>query len=389
MISLFSWLLRIVRAIDWPLLLIVACLSAAGLMVMHSAVGGTDWRYADQSRYFVVALIVMWLVALVPPYWLARLAPIAYGGALALLVAVVFVGDTSKGATRWLDLGFIRLQPSEIMKIALPLLLAWYFQVREGKRNPLDYVIAIALIAAPFLLIVGQPDLGTALLVGAAGFFVMYFAGLSFKLLIPVAVAGVIGIGLVLAYEDTLCAPETDWVVLQDYQKGRVCTLLDPTKDPLGKGFHTIQSTIAVGSGGLYGRGFMQGTQAQLDFIPERTTDFVFAVFAEEFGLYGSLSLLFLFLLLVARGLVIAARAESTFCRLAAGSLTLVLFTYVFVNIGMVIGILPVVGVPLPFFSYGGTALLTLGVALGVLMSISSQQSLPSPSNARTGFGSP
>jgi len=364
-------------------------LSAAGLMVMQSAVGGTDWRYADQSRYFVVALIVMWLVALVPPYWLARLAPIAYGGALALLVAVVFVGDTSKGATRWLDLGFIRLQPSEIMKIALPLLLAWYFQVREGKRNPLDYVIAIALIAAPFLLIVGQPDLGTALLVGAAGFFVMYFAGLSFKLLIPVAVAGVIGIGLVLAYEDTLCAPETDWVVLQDYQKGRVCTLLDPTKDPLGKGFHTIQSTIAVGSGGLYGRGFMQGTQAQLDFIPERTTDFVFAVFAEEFGLYGSLSLLFLFLLLVARGLVIAARAESTFCRLAAGSLTLVLFTYVFVNIGMVIGILPVVGVPLPFFSYGGTALLTLGVALGVLMSISSQQSLPSPSNARTGFGSP
>ena len=389
MISLFNWLLRGIRVIDWPLLLIVACLSAAGLMVMQSAVGGTDWRYADQSRYFVVALVVMWLVALVPPDWLARLAPIAYGGALALLVAVVFVGDTSKGATRWLDLGFIRLQPSEIMKIALPLLLAWYFQVREGKRNPLDYVIAIALISAPFFLIVSQPDLGTALLVGAAGFFVIYFAGLSFKLLIPVAVAGVIGIGLVLAYEDTLCAPETDWVVLQDYQKGRVCTLLDPTKDPLGKGFHTIQSTIAVGSGGLYGRGYMQGTQAQLDFIPERTTDFVFAVFAEEFGLYGSLSLLFLFLLLVARGLVIAARAQSTFCRLAAGSLTLVLFTYVFVNIGMVIGILPVVGVPLPFFSYGGTALLTLAVALGVLMSISTQQSLPSPSSARTGFGSP
>jgi len=389
MISLFNWLLRGVRAIDWPLLLIVACLSAAGLMVMQSAVGGTDWRYADQSRYLVVALVVMWLVALVPPDWLARLAPVAYGGALALLVAVVFVGDTSKGATRWLDLGFIRLQPSEIMKIALPLLLAWYFQLREGKRNPLDYIIAIVLIAVPFLLIVGQPDLGTALLVGAAGFFVMYFAGLSFKLLIPVAVAGVIGIGLVLAYEDTLCAPETDWVVLQDYQKGRVCTLLDPTKDPLGKGFHTIQSTIAVGSGGLYGRGFMQGTQAQLDFIPERTTDFVFAVFAEEFGLYGSLSLLFLFLLLVARGLVIAARAPSTFGRLAAGSLTLVLFTYVFVNIGMVIGILPVVGVPLPFFSYGGTALLTLAAALGVLMSISGQQSLPSPSNARTGFGSP
>jgi rod shape determining protein RodA len=389
MISIFNWLLRIIRAIDWPLLLIVACLSAAGLMVMQSAVGGTDWRYADQSRYFVVALVVMWCVALIPPPWLSRLAPFAYGAALLLLVAVIFVGDTSKGATRWLDLGVVRLQPSEIMKIALPLLLAWYFQQRENRRNPLDYLIAIVLVAVPFVLIVRQPDLGTALLVAAAGFFVMYLAGLSFKLLVPVALVGVIGLGLVLANEDTLCAPETDWVVLQDYQKGRVCTLLDPTKDPLGKGFHTIQSTIAVGSGGLYGRGYMQGTQAQLDFIPERTTDFVFAVFAEEFGLYGSVSLLFLFLLLIVRGLVIAARAQTTFGRLAAGSLTLVLFVYVFVNIGMVIGILPIVGVPLPFFSYGGTALLTLAVALGVLMSISSQPSVPSPSNARTGLGKP
>lgn len=389
MISIFNWLLRVLRAIDWPLLLIVACLSAVGLMVMHSAVGGTDWRYADQSRYFVVALVAMWVVALVPPVWLSRLAPFAYGVALLLLVAVMFVGDTSKGATRWLDLGFVRLQPSEIMKIALPLLLAWYFQQRETKRNPLDYVIAMVLVAIPFALIVQQPDLGTALLVAAAGFFVMYFAGLSFKLLVPVALVGIVGLGLVLAYEDTLCAPQTDWVVLQDYQKGRVCTLLDPTKDPLGKGFHTIQSTIAVGSGGLYGRGFMQGTQAQLDFIPERTTDFVFAVFAEEFGLYGSISLLFLFLLLIARGLVIAARADTTFGRLAAGSLTLVLFVYVFVNIGMVIGILPIVGVPLPFFSYGGTALLTLAVALGVLMSISSQSSSVPPNNARTGLGSP
>jgi rod shape determining protein RodA len=389
MISIFNWLLRVLRAIDWPLLLIVACLSATGLMVMHSAVGGTDWRYADQSRYFVVALVAMWVVALVPPVWLSRMAPFAYGVALLLLVAVMFVGDTSKGATRWLDLGFVRLQPSEIMKIALPLLLAWYFQQRETKRNPLDYAIAMVLVAVPFALIVKQPDLGTALLVAAAGFFVMYFAGLSFKLLVPVALAGVVGLGLVLAYEDTLCAPQTDWVVLQDYQKGRVCTLLDPTKDPLGRGFHTIQSTIAVGSGGLYGRGFMQGTQAQLDFIPERTTDFVFAVFAEEFGLYGSISLLFLFLLLIARGLVIAARADTTFGRLAAGSLTLVLFVYVFVNIGMVIGILPIVGVPLPFFSYGGTALLTLAVALGVLMSISSQSSAVPPNNARMGLGSP
>ncbi|UOD50217.1 rod shape-determining protein RodA [Orrella daihaiensis] len=389
MISLFNWLMQGLRAIDWPLLLIVACLSGIGLLVMHSAVGGTDWRFEDQSQYFVFALVLMWTVALVPPQWLAKMAPLLYGAGLFLLVAVMFVGDTSKGATRWLDLGFVRLQPSEIMKIALPLLLAWYFQKREGKRNPLDYLIGLVLVAVPFLLIVRQPDLGTALLVASAGFFVLYFAGLSFKLLVPVTIAAVLGIGLVLAYEDSLCAPQTDWVVLHEYQKGRVCTLLDPAKDPLGKGFHTIQSTIAVGSGGLYGRGYMEGTQAQLDFIPERTTDFIFAVFAEEFGLYGSVALLFLFLLMVARGLVIAQRSETTFCRLAASSLTMVLFVYVFVNIGMVIGILPVVGVPLPFFSYGGTALLTLALALGILMSVSAHRSSMPASNARTGLGSP
>lgn len=377
MIALFNLLIRGVRAIDWPLFMIVALLSAIGLLVMQSAVGGTDWRYADQSRYFVVALVIMWAVAVVPPDWLARLAPLAYGLTLVLLVAVLFIGDTSKGATRWLDLGVVRLQPSEIMKIALPMLLAWYFQRREGRLGLFDFLIALILVATPFLLIVRQPDLGTALLVAVAGLSVIYFAGLSFALLIPLAVAVVLGVGAVLVYEETLCAPETDWVVLHDYQKGRVCTLLDPTKDPLGKGFHTIQSTIAVGSGGLYGQGYMGGTQAQLDFVPERTTDFIFAVFAEEFGLYGSLSLLLLFLLLIVRGLVIAARAETTFNRLFAGSLTLVLFVYVFVNIGMVIGMLPVVGVPLPFFSYGGTALLTLAVAIGILMGISCHRSEP------------
>ena len=389
MLSLFNWLIRVLRAIDWPLFLIVACLSGVGLLVMQSAVGGTDWRYADQSRYFVVALVVMWLVALVPPEWLSRMAPAIYTVALVLLVGVMFFGETSKGATRWLNLGFVRLQPSEIMKIALPLFLAWYFFQREGKRNPLDYLVAMLIVAVPFVLIVSQPDLGTALLVAAAGFFVMYFAGLSFKLLLPVALAAVVGIGAVLVYEETLCAPETDWVVLHDYQKNRVCTLLDPTKDPLGRGFHTIQSTIAVGSGGLYGRGYMEGTQAQLDFVPERTTDFIFAVFAEEFGLYGSISLLFLFLLLIVRGLVIAARAQNSFARLAAGSLTLVLFVYVFVNIGMVIGILPVVGVPLPFFSYGGTALLTLAVAIGVLMSLSGHRPVVEGNSSRTGLGKP
>ena len=371
MIALFNLLVRGLRAIDWPLFLIVAMLSATGLVVMYSAVGGTDWRYADQSRYFLLALVVMWGVAIVPPIWMARAAPLIYGVALALLVAVALFGYTSKGATRWLDLGFVRLQPSEIMKIALPLMLAWYFQRREGKANILDYGLAFVLVAIPFLLIVRQPDLGTALLVASAGFFVIYFAGLSFKLLVPLAVCFLVGIGLILAYEEVLCAPETDWVLLHEYQKGRVCTLLDPTKDPLGKGFHTIQSTIAVGSGGLFGRGYMEGTQAQLDFIPERTTDFIFAVFAEEFGLFGAISLLIVFLLLVLRGLMIALRAQGTFDRLLAGGLTMILFIYVFVNVAMVIGILPVVGVPLPFFSYGGTALVTLAAAIGILMAIS------------------
>lgn len=377
MISLFNAFWRIVRAIDWPLMLLLGLLSFIGLLVMHSAVGGTDWRYADQSRYFVYALIVMWVVALIPPAWFARLSPAGYVVGLCFLLAVEFFGETSKGATRWLDLGFVRIQPSELMKIALPMALAWYFQRREGKVVWYDFLVVGVAIVVPFLLIVRQPDLGTALLVALSGFFVMYFAGLSFKLLVPIALVGLVGIGLVVANQDVLCAPQTDWVVLHDYQKGRVCTLLDPTRDPLGKGFHTIQSTIAVGSGGLYGRGYMNGTQAQLDFIPERTTDFIFAVFAEEFGLFGALSLLFLFALLIMRGLFIAARAGNTYGRLLAGSLSMIIFIYVFVNIAMVIGLLPVVGVPLPLFSYGGTALLTMAVALGLLMGVSSHPTVP------------
>ena len=374
MIGLFNLLLRGVRAIDWPLFLIAALLCAMGLLVLQSAVGGTDWRFADQSRYFVIAVVIMWIVAIVPPAWLARVAPLAYGVALALLIGVMFFGETSKGATRWLDLGIARIQPSEIMKIALPLLLAWYFQRREQRLTAFDFLLAFVLVAIPFFLIVRQPDLGTALLVGVSGIAALYFAGLSFKLVVPAVVLVMAGVGTVLFFEDSLCAPQTDWVVLHEYQKGRVCTLLDPTTDPLGKGFHTIQSTIAVGSGGLYGQGYMSGTQAQLDFVPERTTDFIFAVFAEEFGLYGALTLLVLFALLIIRGLVIASRATDTFGRVLAASLSVVFFVYVFVNIGMVIGLLPVVGVPLPFFSYGGTALMTLAVALGLLMSISRHQ---------------
>lgn len=359
------------RSIDWPLMVLLIVLSAMGLIVMHSAVGGTSWRYADQEKHFLLALFVMWVVAMTPPQVISKCAVPFYLFVLVLLIGVEFFGETSKGATRWLHLGFVRIQPSEMMKIGAPMMLAWYFQVRDRNIFFIDYVVAAIVLLVPFALILKQPDLGTALLVMGAGLFVIFFAGLSFKLIIPVLVLGVAGLLAILAFEDYLCLPDTNWVVLHDYQKGRICTLLDPTKDPLGKGFHTIQSMIAVGAGGLSGRGYMSGTQGQLDFIPERTTDFIFAVFAEEFGLYGAVTLLALYALVIWRGLVIALSAESLFGRLLAGALTMEIFVYVFVNIGMVLGLLPVVGVPLPFFSYGGTALVTLSVAFGILMSIS------------------
>ena len=362
---------RMFNSIDWPLMIILMILAAVGLLVMQSAVGGTDWRFADQTRNFLVALVAMWVVAMTPPHIIMKFAVPFYVLGLALLVGVAFFGDTSKGATRWQNLGFTRIQPSEMMKIAVPLMLAWYFQIREGPMRLLDFLVAVLLVMVPFVLIVRQPDLGTALLVVGVGFCVIYFAGLSFKLLVPVLIAGVVGVGAVVAYQDKLCDEDFDWVVLHDYQKHRICTLLDPSTDPLGKGFHTIQSTIAVGSGGTYGKGYMNGTQTHLDFIPERTTDFIFAVFAEEFGLYGGVMLLLLYAMLLARGLTIAVRAPTHFSRLLAGALTMILFIYVFVNIGMVTGVLPVVGVPLPLLSYGGTALLTMGIACGMLMSIS------------------
>lgn len=371
-------LLRVVTVFDWPLLLILLMFTALGLTVMHSAVGGTDWRFADQSRNFLIAFAAMWIVALIPPHLLMKLSLPFYVLGVVLLVGVDLFGETSKGATRWLNLGVTRIQPSEMMKIALPLMLAWYFQRHEGQVRIRDFLLAGALLVVPFFLIVRQPDLGTALLVFGAGFCVIYFAGLSFKLLIPAVLAAVIGVGTLVTYEDQLCQPDVDWVVLHDYQKHRVCTLLDPSSDPLGKGFHTIQSMIAVGSGGLYGKGYMKGTQTHLDFIPERTTDFIFAVYAEEFGLYGGAMILVLYGLLIARGLTIATRAPTQFGRLLSGSLTMMFFIYVFVNIGMVTGILPVVGVPLPFMSYGGTALLTVGVACGMLMSVNRHRTIKS-----------
>ena len=369
---LLQYGVRMITAFDWPLLALLVIMSLLGLTIMHSAVGGTDWRFAEQARNFLIAFAALWVAALLPPPMLMRASPYVYVVGVLLLLGVEFFGETSKGATRWLDLGFVRLQPSEMLKISVPMMLAWYFHKHQGTLRIRDYFVAALLLAIPFMLIVRQPDLGTALLVFATGFFVIYFGGLSFRLLLPLFVAGVVAIGSLVFYEDQICQPGVDWVVLHEYQKYRVCTLLDPSVDPLGKGFHTIQSMIAIGSGGVYGKGYLMGTQSHLDFIPERTTDFIFAVFAEEFGLYGGIMMLVLYGLLVLRGLHIAQQARTQYGRLLAGAMAMMFFVYVFVNIGMVTGILPVVGVPLPFLSYGGTALLTLGVGGGILMSISS-----------------
>src|SRR5690554_2283852 len=363
--------MRVLTAFDWPLLALLIIMALLGLTIMHSAVGGTDWRFSDQARNFGVAFAALWLAAIMPPPLLMRLSPYVYVLGVVLLLGVEFFGETSKGATRWLDLGIARIQPSEMLKISVPMMLAWYFHKNQGNLRIRDFLAASLLVAIPFLLIVRQPDLGTALLVFATGFFVIYFGGLSFRLLVPLFVAGAASVGLLVYYEDQICLPGVDWVLLHEYQKHRVCTLMDPSVDPLGKGFHTIQSMIAIGSGGIYGKGYLMGTQSHLDFIPERTTNFIFAVFAEEFGLYGGIMMLMLYGLLIARGLHIAQQARTQYGRLLTGAMAMMFFVYVFVNIGMVTGILPVVGVPLPFLSYGGTALMTLGIAGGLLMSIS------------------
>jgi rod shape determining protein RodA len=357
----------LVRPLDPLLLVLVGALLGFAYVLMMSA---SPERTAILQIHFAIALGMMWLLALVPPKRLLALAVPLYLIGVALLVAVFLFGESSKGAKRWLNLGVMRIQPSEIMKIAVPLMLAWYFQQREGMVRLGEFIVAGVLLAIPLALIVVQPDLGTSLLVAAAGLFVIFFAGLSWKLIVPVVVLGVAGIVAIVGFGDQLCQPEVDWQVLREYQKQRVCTLLDPTQDPLGKGFHIIQSTIAIGSGGLYGKGWMDGTQTHLAFIPERHTDFIFSVLAEEFGLVGALALLATYLLLILRGFVIAARAPLLATRLLAGAITMIVFTYAFVNMGMVSGILPVVGVPLPFISYGGTALVTLCIGVGILMSI-------------------
>ena len=352
------------RRIDGPLMAALALTIALGLTVVYSASGGSSMdRAIAQGRNLALALMALWIFAHVHPQMLMRLALPAYVAGLALLVGVALFGDVRNGARRWLNVGVTTIQPSEIMKIAVPLVLAWYFHRREEGTRLRDFVIAAIVLAIPVGLIARQPDLGTALLIFASGFFVIFLAGLSWKVLGSLVVTAAVTVPFL-------------WPMLHDYQRKRVLTLLDPMEDPLGAGYHIIQSTIAIGSGGILGKGWLNGTQAQLDFVPERSTDFILAVFGEEFGLVGNVVLIVLYLLIIARGLMIAANASTVFARLTAGAITLTFFTYAFVNMGMVSGILPVVGVPLPMISYGGTALLSILVGFGILMSISTHKQL-------------
>ena len=367
--SLWSRIRPYLTGYDGPLAFGVFLLACLGLVTMYSVGFDAGTRFGHHGRNLLLAGFVMFVVAQVPPQRLMALAVPLYVLGVALLIAVAIFGITKKGARRWLNVGIV-IQPSELLKIATPLMMAWWFHRREGQTRPIDFIGAFALLAVPVGLIMRQPDLGTALLVMAAGLAVIFFAGLSWKLVLPPVVIAAVGIVSIIAFEPQLCADGVDWRVLHEYQRQRVCTLLDPTRDPLGKGFHILQGMIAIGSGGWWGKGFMQGTQTHLEFIPERTTDFIFAAFSEEFGLAGNLALIAGFTFLIFRGLMIAAEAPTLFARLLAAALTTIFFTYAFVNMGMVSGILPVVGVPLPFISYGGTAMVTLGLALGMLMSV-------------------
>jgi len=371
----FPRLLAFFRGFDGPLAFAVFVLAGTGLLTMYSS--GYDYgsRFEDHARNMLIAGVIMFVAAQISPHRLMAMAVPLYAAGVALLIAVAVFGVTKKGAQRWLNVGVI-IQPSEVLKIAMPLMLAWWFQKREGQLRALDFLVAGVLLAVPVGLIVKQPDLGTALLVLAAGVSVIFFAGLSWKLVAPPLLLALIGITLLVIFEPRLCADGVHWPLLRDYQQQRVCTLLDPTRDPLGKGFHIIQGMIAIGSGGIWGKGFMQGTQTHLEFIPERTTDFIFAAYSEEFGLVGNLLLIAAFAFLILRALAIALEAPTVFTRLLAGAIAMIFFCYAFVNMGMVSGILPVVGVPLPFISYGGTAMVTLGLGLGILMSIAKSKRL-------------
>lgn len=355
-----SWLQRI--HLDGILLISLLTLMGVGLFVLFSA-SGQDWQQMQrQFTRLIIGLVVMAVMAQIPPLAYQRVSVFTYLSGLIMLIAVLMFGDMGKGAQRWLDLGFVRFQPSEIMKLAVPMMVAWF--VAQHPLPPAYRIIFVAfvIVLIPTLLIARQPDLGTSLLVASSGLFAVFLAGMSWRLIGWVSIAG------------GAFAPLMWFFLMKDYQKQRVLTFLDPGSDPLGAGYHIIQSQIAIGSGGIEGKGWLKGTQSQLEFLPERHTDFIFAVFSEEFGLLGVIGLLAIYLFIIARGLILAARAQDPFSRLLAGSITLTFFVYVFVNIGMVSGILPVVGVPLPLVSYGGTSMVTLMAGFGILMSIATHQ---------------
>ncbi len=349
--------LRWIAPMDRTLFHTTLFLVLFSLIVLYSASGGEVGKVLSQVRNLGLAFLVMGLVARTNPQILERLAFPLYGLALLALIAVALFGEVSHGARRWLHLGPLHVQPSELMKLALPMALAAFFEWRARTRNWRDFVVAALMVLVPVGLVLRQPDLGTALLIASSGFYILYFAGLPWK------VMGFLG-ALALAALPLL------WPLLHGYQKKRILIFLDPTQDPLGAGYHTLQAMIAIGSGGVLGKGWLQGTQSHLDFLPEHTTDFIFAVFGEEFGLVGELVFLGAMLVLITRGFYIANEGSTPFSRLMAGALSMTLFTYTFVNMGMVSGILPVVGVPLPFLSYGGTSLVTLFSSVGFLMSV-------------------
>jgi len=351
------------RRIDRMLFVCALAIVGVGLVTLFSAADQSVPRVTSQLLSFGFAIVLMWLFANIPPQTLARAAVPLYAIAVLMLLGVAMFGVVVNGSRRWLNFGVARFQPSELMKIALPLMLAWYFQKFEGRIGWTDFVLAAVLIVVPVYLIKRQPDLGTALLIAASGFYVLYLAGLSWKIMV-----GLVALGAALG--------PMVWQHLHDYQRERILTFLDPARDPLGAGYHSTQATIALGSGGVAGKGWLNGTQTHLDFLPERHTDFIFAVFGEEFGLIGNAVLLILYLLLIGRGMMIAANASTLFARLLAGAITLMFFTYAFVNMSMVSGLLPVVGVPLPLVSYGGTAMISLFIGLGVLMSVQAHRKL-------------
>lgn len=358
------FLLRLVAHLDGPLMAMLGLLLLVSAATVFSASGENSERLLSHFVNMAIALTAMLLITHVPPQRLMQFAPPAYVLGLLLLLAVAVFGIVVNGSRRWLDLGIARIQPSELMRLAVPMMLAWYLQYKQETLNWRHFAVAFALLAVPLAFIARQPDLGTTLLIGTSGFFVLFLGGLSWKVIVGFAVAA--GAALPLAWN----------TLLHDYQRQRVLTLLDPSSDPLGAGYHIIQSTIAVGSGGVVGKGWMAGTQTHLDFLPERSTDFIFAVYSEEFGLIGNLFLLLLYAAIIWRGLWLAAGATSLFGRLLSAAIVFTFFTYAFVNMGMVSGILPVVGVPLPLVSYGGTSMLTVLLGFGIVMSAATHKKL-------------